>query len=54
VDVDLRLPPRVRQPVKTQFAVRWKTLDRRYDGTSEWASAGEAEAGSAGEQPAKE
>jgi hypothetical protein len=44
----------VRQPVKTLYAVRWKTLDRRYDCTSEWASAGEAEVGSAGEQPAKE
>jgi hypothetical protein len=41
----LPLPPGVRQLVKTLFTVCWRTLDQQYDCTSEWAPAGEAEAG---------
>jgi len=50
----LRLPPGVRQPVKTLFAVRWKILDQQDEFTAHCPAAGEAEAGPAGEQPAKE
>jgi hypothetical protein len=36
------------------LAVRCKILDRQNDCTAYWCPAGEAEAGSAGERPAKE
>jgi hypothetical protein len=48
------LPPELTQTVKTLFAVRWKSLDRQEDCTAYWGPAGEAEAGSGGDQPAKE
>ena len=48
------LPPELTQTVKTLFAVRWKSLDRQDDCTAYWGPAGEAEAGSGGDQPAKE
>ncbi len=54
MEYGLALSPDVRQPVKTLVAVRWKILDRRNDFTSESRAAGEAEAGSAGAQPAQE
>jgi len=50
--VDLRLG--ARQAVKRRVAARWKILDRCYDWSSQWAPAGEAEAGSAGAPPAKQ
>ena len=50
----LGLPPGVRQPVKTLFAVRCKMLDRQDEFTAHCSAVGKAEAGSAGEQPAKE
>jgi len=48
------LSPRVRQTVKTLFAVRWNCIVLRRRLLAKWAPAGEAEAGSAGVQPAKE
>ncbi len=48
------LSPGVRQTVKTLFAVRWNCIVLRRRFLAKWAPAGEAEAGSAGAQPAKE
>ena len=53
-NVALRLPPEVRQAVKTRFAVRWKRVDRHDDCSAKWSPAGEAEAVPAGEHTAKE
>ena len=55
--LDLRrlgLSPGVRQTVKTLFAVRWNCIVLRRRLLAKCAPAGEAEAGSAGVQPAKE
>ncbi len=48
------LSPGVRQTVKTLFAVRWNCIVLRRRLLAKCAPAGEAEAGSAGVQPAKE
>ncbi len=50
----LGLSPGVRQTVKTLFAVRWNCIVLRRRLLAKCAPAGEAEAGSAGVQPAKE
>jgi hypothetical protein len=50
----LRLPPRLTQTVKTLFAVRSKELDRQGNVIAYSEPVGEAEAGHAGEQTAKE
>jgi hypothetical protein len=51
---ELRLAPELTQTVKTLLAVRCKILDRQNDCSAYWFPAGEAEAGSAGAQPAEE
>jgi hypothetical protein len=48
------LAPELTQTVKTLLAVRCKILDRQNDCSAYWFPAGEAEAGSAGAQPAEE
>jgi len=48
------LPPGVRQTVKTQFAVRWKSVDQQDEFSAHCEPVGKAEAGDAGEQPAEE
>jgi hypothetical protein len=50
----MRLPPRLTQTVKTLFAVRSKELDRQGNVIAYSEPVGEAEAGHAGEQTAKE
>ena len=50
----LRLSPGVRQTVKTLHAVRWNLIVPRTGFPARCEPAGEAEAGSAGVQPAKE
>jgi len=50
----VRLPPRLTQTVKTLFAVRSKELDRQGNVIAYSEPVGEAEAGHAGEQTAKE
>jgi hypothetical protein len=54
VDVNMRLPPRLTQTVKTLFAVRLKELDRQGNVIAYSEPVGEAEAGHAGEQTAEE
>jgi hypothetical protein len=44
----------VRQKVKTLFAVRRKNIAQPVARNAKWDPVGEAEAGSAGEQPAEE
>ena len=48
------LSPGVRQTVKTLLTVRWNCIVLRKPFPARWAPAGEAAAGSAGAQPAKE
>src|SRR6266702_8411789 len=50
----MRLSPGLRQTVKPLFAVRWNLIVQRRPLPARCQPAGEAEAGSAGEQPAKE
>ena len=50
----LGLSPGVRQTVKTLFAVRCVSFGQRRPGSARCSPAGEAEAGPAGAQPAKE
>ena len=52
--IEVRLPPDVRQKVKTLFAVRCKSIVQPGAHDAKLAPVGEAETGSAGEQPAKE
>jgi len=48
------LSPGVRQTVKALLTVRWNCIVPRKPFLARWAPAGEAAAGSAGAQPAKE
>jgi len=48
------LSPGLRQTAKTHLAVRWNCIVPQELFPASWAPAGEAEAGNAGEQPAKE
>ena len=50
----LGLSPGLRQTVKTRFALRWNCLVLRAFFLASCASAGKAEAGFAGAQPAEE
>jgi hypothetical protein len=50
----LQWSPGLRQTVKTLLAVRWNCIVLRTGFPAKCAPTGEAEAGSAGEQPAKE
>jgi hypothetical protein len=50
----LGLSPGVRQTVKALLTVRWNCIVPRKSFIARWAPAGEAAAGSAGAQPAKE
>ena len=52
--IECSRPPGLRQTLKTLFAVRWNLIVLRRRFPARYAPAGEAEAGSAGEQPAKE
>jgi hypothetical protein len=54
VQQTLGLSPGVRQTVKALLTVRWNCIVPRKPFLARWAPAGEAEAGSAGVQPAKE
>src|ERR1039458_4087565 len=51
---EVGLSPGVRQTVKALLTVRWNCIVPRKPFLARWGPAGEAEAGSAGVQPAKE
>ena len=54
IKLSLGLSPGVRQTVKALLTVRWNSIVMQKTFPARWAPAGEAAAGSAGAQPAKE